>query len=145
MSVSNYMGNAFPIMLIMNIMVSIKVVICSDGKEPKLFCIYYEIKQGDTLYSISRRYNVDLNAIIMANPFINVYNLRVGDVICLPCVPQNRYMNYTTYMVEDGDTLGSIIEKTGVNLADLMEVNDINSISLMPGTTVIVPLTEDGV
>lgn len=110
-----------------------------------MFCIYYEIKQGDTLYSISRRYNVDLNAIIMANPFINVYNLRVGDVICLPCVPQNRYMNYTTYMVEDGDTLGSIIEKTGVNLADLMEVNDINSISLMPGTTVIVPLTEDGV
>lgn len=110
------------------------------GKEINLFCIFYEIKQGDTLYSISRRYNVDLNAIIMANPFINVYNLQIGDIICLPCVPQNRYTNYTTYLVEDGDTLGSIIEKIGINLADLMEINNINSISLMPGTTITVPI-----
>lgn len=109
-----------------------------------MFCIYYEIKQGDTLYSISRRYNVDLNAIIMANPFINVYKLKKGDVICLPCVPHNRYDDYTTYTVEDGDTLGSIIEKKGINLADLMEANDINSIVLKPGTTIMVPLTGVG-
>ncbi|CRZ33747.1 LysM domain-containing protein [Herbinix hemicellulosilytica] len=108
-----------------------------------MFCIYYEIKKGDTLYSISRRYNVDLNAIIMANPFVNVYNLKIGDIICLPCVPHNRYTNYTTYIVEEGDTLGSIVEKNGINLADLMEANDINSIVLMPGTTINVPVWED--
>jgi len=107
-----------------------------------LFCIYYEIKQGDTLYSISRRYNVDLNAIIMANPFINVYNLKIGDVICLPCVPHGKYADYATYMVKEGDTLGSIIEKNGINLADLMEANDVNSVFLMPGTTVTVPVTD---
>lgn len=109
-----------------------------------MYCIYYEIKQGDTLYSISRRYNVNLNAIILANPYINVYNLQIGDVICLPVIPQNNFSNFTTYLVRDGDTLGSIIEEKGINLADLMEMNDINSISLMPGTTLSVPVMEEG-
>lgn len=109
-----------------------------------MYCIYYEIKQGDTLYSISRRYNVNLNAIILANPYINVYNLQIGDVICLPSIPQNNYSHFTTYLVRDGDTLGSIIEENGINLADLMEMNDINSISLMPGTTLSMPIIGEG-
>ena len=36
-----------------------------------------------------------------------------------------------------------IVEKNGINLADLMEANDINSIVLMPGTTINVPVWED--
>lgn len=78
----------------------------------------------------------------MANPFINVYKLRIGDVICIPCVPHESYVNHTTYMVEEGDTLGSIIEKNGVNLADLIQANDINTITLKPGTTIKVPVLE---
>jgi len=109
-----------------------------------LFCLYYEIKQGDTLYSISRRYNVDLSIIIAANPFINIYNLQIGDVICLPCIPQNRYDNFTTYLVEAGDTLGTVVEKNEINIADLMEKNDIYSIGLMPGTTLSVPIAREG-
>ena len=80
----------------------------------------------------------------MANPYINIYNLQVGDVICLPFIPQNNYSNFTTYLVRDGDTLGSIMEENGVNLADIMEMNDINSISLMPGTTLLVPIVGEG-
>ena len=90
-----------------------------------MFCLYYVIKQGDTLYSISRKYNVDVNTIIMANPFINVYNLQPGDTICLPCIPNNRYTYFTTYLVEDGDTLGSVASKHEINIADLLEINDI--------------------
>lgn len=109
-----------------------------------MFCLFYEIRQGDTLYSVSRRYNVDIDTIIKANPFINVYNLRIGDVICLPCVPRNRYKHFTTYLIEDGDTLGSVVEKNNINLADLLELNDIYTISLMPGTTLSVPIQTEG-
>ncbi|MDI9508818.1 MAG: LysM peptidoglycan-binding domain-containing protein [Bacillota bacterium] len=109
-------------------------------KETKLFCLYYEIKQGDTLYSISRRYNVAVDNIIMANPFINVYKLQIGDRICLPCVPNTDYAHFTTYLIEEGDSLGSVCSKMGINISDLMELNDIYSIDLMPGTTLSVPI-----
>ncbi len=44
----------------------------------------YVIKKGDTLYSISRKYNVPLAMILRANPYADVYNLKVGDEICVP-------------------------------------------------------------
>ena len=87
---------------------------------------------------------MDINTIILANPFINIYNLKIGDVICLPCIPHNRFAHFTTYLIEDGDTLGSVIDKSDINLADLMEMNDIYSISLMPGTTLSVPILGEG-
>lgn len=44
----------------------------------------YVIQKGDTLYSISRRYNVPLALVLRANPYVDVYNLQAGDVICIP-------------------------------------------------------------
>ena len=109
-----------------------------------MYCINYVIRKGDTLYGISRHYNIPVEAIINANPFINVYNLEVGEVLCLPVgVPQNMYTNFTTYLVEAGDTLGSIIERNGMNLADLIELNDMNSIYLEPGTILQIPIIDD--
>lgn len=87
---------------------------------------------------------MDINAIIMANPFINVYNLQIGDLICLPCIPQNKYAQFTTYLIENGDTLGSVAAKSEINLADLLEINDIYSIGLMPGSTISVPIVGEG-
>lgn len=42
----------------------------------------YTIKQGDTLYGISRKYDVPLAMILHANPYADVYRLNVGDTIC---------------------------------------------------------------
>lgn len=44
----------------------------------------YTIKQGDTLYGISRKYDVPLAIILHANPYADVYRLNVGDTICIP-------------------------------------------------------------
>lgn len=110
-----------------------------------MYCIEHVIKQGDTLYSISRQYNVPLDAIMKANPMVNVYRLLVDEVICIPVsVPQNNYTNYTTYLIQDGDTLGSVLNNNGVNLADLMKFNNMNDIRLQPGTTLQVPITGEG-
>lgn len=109
-----------------------------------MFCTNYVIKRGDTLYSISRQNRIPVASIINANPFINVYNLQVGEAICLPVgVPQNNYTNYTTYQVEDGDTLGSVLEKSGAEMGDFMQLNDVNTIYLKPGSTVQVPVIEE--
>jgi LysM repeat protein len=110
-----------------------------------MYCINYVVKNGDTLYSISRHFNVGLDAIMAANPLVNLYNLMVDEVICIPVsVPQNNYENYTTYLVEDEDTLGSVLDKNSINLADLMEFNDLYQVYLLPGTTLQVPIIGEG-
>lgn len=50
------------------------------------FCrgIVHVIRRGDSLYTISKRYNVPLALIMRANPYVDVYNLQVGDEICVP-------------------------------------------------------------
>lgn len=42
------------------------------------------VEKGDTLYLLSRRYHVPLWAVLNANPYVNIYNLQVGDEICIP-------------------------------------------------------------
>lgn len=44
----------------------------------------YVIKKGDTLYSISRKYDVPLALVLRANPYVDVYNLQIGQEICIP-------------------------------------------------------------
>lgn len=44
----------------------------------------YAVKNGDTLYSISMKYNIPLAILLRANPYVDVYNLQVGETICLP-------------------------------------------------------------
>ncbi len=110
-----------------------------------MYCINYTIKKGDTLYRISRHFNICLNAIMDANPLVNVYHLIEGDTIVIPVsVPQNRYKNFTTYLIKDGDTLGRILDENSINLADLMEFNNLDDIYLLQGTTLNVPILDDG-
>lgn len=105
-----------------------------------MYCMSYVIRQGDTLYTISRHFNIPVDAIIVANPFVNIYNLQVGEVICIPsAIPQNNYTDFTTYTVEEGDTLGSVLSKNGANLADLMKLNQVGEIFLLPGSTLKIP------
>lgn len=50
------------------------------------FCdgMTHTIKKGDTLYSISRQHNVPIAMIMRANPYVDVYNLQIGETICIP-------------------------------------------------------------
>ena len=50
----------------------------------------HTVKQGETLYSLSRQYNVPLAIILRANPYIDVYNLKIGDTICVPVKRQGQ-------------------------------------------------------
>jgi len=52
--------------------------ICPPGTRP------YTIVAGDTFYSLARRFNTTVDAIIRANPGVNPDNLRIGQVICIP-------------------------------------------------------------
>lgn len=54
-----------------------KPISCPGGRS-------YTIVSGDTLYSISRRYNTTVEAILAANPGINPQGLQPGQILCIP-------------------------------------------------------------
>ena len=46
--------------------------------------IMHTVRSGDTLYSISMEHQVPLALLLRANPYVDVYNLQVGETICVP-------------------------------------------------------------
>ena len=50
------------------------------------FCngMVHVIKEGENLYQLSRAYRVPLALLLRANPYVDVYNLQVGQEICIP-------------------------------------------------------------
>lgn len=58
--------------------------------------IVHVINKGDSLYAISRKYNVPLALIMRANPYADVYNLQMGDEICVPVTNMGGIGNICT-------------------------------------------------
>ena len=52
--------------------------------------IIHVIRSGDTLYLLGKRYHVPVSSIMYANPYVNIYNLQIGDELCIPVGPQPR-------------------------------------------------------
>ena len=44
----------------------------------------HTVEKGDTLYLLGKKYQVRVSALIFANPYADIYNLQVGDKICIP-------------------------------------------------------------
>ena len=108
---------------------------------------YYTIKEGDTLYKISRKNNISLGEILEANMDVNIYNLQVGDKICLPKKMENDNMEnlddvkgkWFVYIVKEGDSLKELLEKFDVDYKDLLNLNNENKIQLKPGGVIVMP------
>ena len=59
---------------------------CPNGTES------YIIQEGDSLYQIAEKFNISLDSLLRANPYINPYMLFVGQIICIPKM-WNSYSN----------------------------------------------------
>ena len=76
-----------------------------------------EVKKGDTLYSIAKRYDMSILELIELNGIDSPDQLYVGQVLK---TTSNKY-----YTVKRGDTLASIARKYGTNYKTLAEKNNI--------------------
>lgn len=103
---------------------------------------YYVIKPGDTLYSISRFFNISLDDLVEANPGINPYNLFIGQVICIPLAtpPVTCPPGIFPYIVRRGDTLYSIARIFNVTVEALVQANrGVNPYALLIGQKLCIP------
>ena len=55
-----------------------------EQQQAVLHIFIHVIEQGDTLYKLGKRYGVTVSALLFANPWVNVYNLQIGDELCIP-------------------------------------------------------------
>lgn len=83
--------------------------------------VIHVVEKGDTLYKLSKLYKCNLCDIITANPYVNVYNMQVGEEICIPVQPQEP--ENMSYVVKEGDTFEDVFRYFGVGPKELFENN----------------------
>jgi murein DD-endopeptidase MepM/ murein hydrolase activator NlpD len=93
---------------------------------------YHVVQRGETLYGISRAYNIQLRALIDRNGLEPPYLLRVGQRLMLP-PPQ-------VHVVQRGDTVYGISHAYGVPISELARMNGLRSPYLIQvGQRLVVP------
>ncbi len=95
--------------------------------------ITYVVKPGDTLYSIAKRYNMNVDTLMDFNNLSNNL-LKIGDVLFIPSTN-----NYQTYVVRTNDTLESIANKFNTTVENIMKTNNLATDDVTVGQIIIIP------
>ncbi len=103
------------------------------------------VKKGETLYTISKSYNVSTDDIYAENPFLQTSQLKDGMVISIPkksgaVVIEENTINY---VVQNGDSAYGILEKYNTNLDELLRLNPDLINGLKAGMTLRIPLQQN--
>lgn len=84
----------------------------------------YVVNKGDSLWSISKKFNIDINDLIELNNLKDL-TLQVNQSILVP--KQQENIETDLYIVKKGDTLWSISNKLNIPVQTLKELNNLNS------------------
>ncbi|MCL4440426.1 MAG: LysM peptidoglycan-binding domain-containing protein [Firmicutes bacterium] len=111
----------------------------SENRPPCPSGRYWRVAPGDTLYRIASRVSTTVDELLRLNPGINPYNLRIGQVLCLP--PEEPPCASGVYWrVAPGDTLWIIARETGTTVERLLELNpNLDPLNLQPGMSICLP------
>lgn len=121
--------------------------------------IHHTIEAGETLYGISKRYGVTVNAVVEMNPGLTAANFRTGTVIVIPqggssasevkedTIPGTRKKGCKLmYEVQKKETLYSIARKFKVTEQDLLDANpELKGAKLKKKTYICIPYSVDEV
>jgi murein DD-endopeptidase MepM/ murein hydrolase activator NlpD len=105
----------------------------ADHTIPSLKLRPYVVQKGDSLYSISKRYNVSLDSIISVNELDAAYFIQIGKVLLIP------NMSGVLYTVQRGDNLSSITANYRVDMNRLVDINDLESSVIYVGQRLFIP------
>ena len=98
--------------------------------------VVYEVKPGDTLYSIARVYDTSVSAIKAYNNLSGDI-LTVGQILQIPI--EELTTEYQSYQVTRGDTLYSIARKYNTSVDILRDFNNLTSNNLQIGQIIRIP------
>jgi murein DD-endopeptidase MepM/ murein hydrolase activator NlpD len=77
----------------------------------------HTLAKGETLYSVSRKYNIPYEALAAANNITDPTKMRIGTILVIPSV----------HRVAKGETLYGIARQYSISLQELLSANKLNS------------------
>ncbi len=84
--------------------------------------IEHRVRRRETLFGISRQYDVLMEDILQHNPEARK-GLKVNQVLRIPVEPVEEEPEHKTYKVSEGDTFYSLSRKFNVSIEDINEIN----------------------
>ena len=103
----------------------------------------YEVINGDTLWSISKKYNTPLKFILDINDVEDENTLSIGQIIK---IPQDNLQadNYNIHIVKKGETLWSIAQECNLSLELIITTNNLTNSELISiGQQIEIPSIKD--
>ncbi len=110
--------------------------------------VQHRVQPGETLWAISARYGVSLDAIAAANGLADPNRIRAGDVLVIPADPPPPARPEATpepptgglYTVRPGDTFWGISRRLGIPFGELAAANPgVDPGRLRPGQVLNLP------
>lgn len=105
----------------------------------------HTVKQGETLYGISKQYKVSMDVIYAANPSLQQNALKIGTVLRIPTSNSSEskaitpsQQNIEKHVVIAKETLYSIAKKYEISVENIKQWNQLNSEVLKIGQELIV-------
>ena len=115
---------------------ALKIPVVEDNQEVKKErdterFIYHILQQGETIYSLSRKYDVPEDQINESNPGIDIYDLPLGAGIAIPRKPFREQPTFFStdqegfilHRVERGESLSSIARQYDISIKDIRNAN----------------------
>ena len=131
-----------------------QVIRTLEDPEIRLMRFYvYTVREGDTLYALSRHYGVSVDMIRRYNPGVRPTLLQIGTHLVIPAFEEvSPYFGGSAeiaeagsgyshrYTIRKGDSLWSISRRFGVSLEELAETNGLDMSGIIrEGSTLRVP------
>lgn len=103
----------------------------------------YTVQAGDTLYSISNKYNTTIA--LMARFGVDATDIVPGTTISLPVANEGCCSGSQAYVIREGDTLSSIAIKCDTTVDNLKQLNGFGDVYRLDETNVMcIPVQPQG-
>ncbi len=94
------------------------------GNFDSCYGLYHVIERGDTLYQLGRRYRVGVSDIIKANPYVDVYNLQIGETLCIPAVsPVELEVESVKkeHHFSENESVKDVLKRAGISMPEFVQ------------------------